>query len=167
MGNEVNHAVEQGIRFIRQSQRSDGAWPAAWGIHHTYSAFFAIRGLRAAGVGADDSCLVHAEKWLTDHQRSDGGWGEHFQSALTGESVAHPDGQPTMTAWAVLTLIAILGPDSPSVQRGQQWLQQHQIKEGVWPDGAVNGVFFGTSMLHYQLYPQYFPAWALAGHQNL
>ncbi len=162
MRNEINHAVEQGVRYIRQSQKSNGAWPAAWGIHHTYSAFFAVRGLRAAGVNVNDPCLAGAAKWITNHQRPDGAWGEHFQSALTGESVPHPEGQPTMTAWAVLTLVEILGPDSHPVRRGVEWLTRNQVSEGVWPDGAVNGVFFGTSMLHYQLYPQYFPAWAVA-----
>ena len=158
----VDRAIAKGVRFIRKSQRPDGSWPAAWGIHHTYSAFFAVRGLLAAGVSRDDPCLVRAAEWLSKHQRDDGAWGEHHTSALTGEWVTHPDGQPTMTAWAVLTLAEILGAESIAVQRGAAWLKGNQISEGVWPDGAVNGVFFGTSMLHYELYPQYFPAWALA-----
>jgi len=37
-----------------------------------------------------------------------------------------------------------------------------QRADGGWPAGAVNGVFFGSAMLHYRLYPAYFPAWALA-----
>ena len=160
--NRVDRAIAKGVRFIRTSQRPDGAWPAAWGIHFTYSAFFAVRGLLAAGVASNDPCLVRAADWLVKHQRPDGGWGEHHRSALTGESVGHPEGQPTMTAWAVLTLLEILGADSPAVERGADWLKANQLADGVWSDGAVNGVFFGTSMLHYRLYPQYFPAWALA-----
>ena len=72
-----------------------------------------------------------------------------------------------MTAWAVLTLVEILGPDSHAVRRGVEWLTRTQISEGVWPNGAVNGVFFGTSMLHYRLYPEYFPAWAVAKLNNM
>lgn len=158
----ADRAIEKGVRFLRKMQRPDGAWPAAWGIHHTYAAFFAVRGLRAAGVPATDPCLVRAADWLLKHQRDDGAWGEHHSSALTGEWVAHPDGQPAMTAWAVLTLAEILGSAALAVLRGVEWLKGSQIADGVWPDGAVNGVFFGTSMLHYELYPQYFPAWALA-----
>lgn len=158
----VDRAIVKGVRFIRKMQRTDGAWPAAWGIHHTYAAFFAVRGLRAAGVPASDPSLARAADWLMKHQRDDGEWGEHHSSALTGEWVTHPDGQPTMTAWAVLTLVEILGAQHPAVRRGAEWLKGNQIAEGLWPDGAVNGVFFGTSMLHYRLYPQYFPAWALA-----
>ncbi len=159
---DADRAIDHSLRFLRHAQRPDGAWPVAWGIHHTYSAFFAVRGLRAAGVPAHDPCLVRAAEWLAAHQRPDGGWGEHHRSALVGESVPHPEGQPTMTAWAVLALLDIVGPDVPAVRRGVDWLTGNQIGEGVWPAGAVNGVFFGTSMLHYELYPQYFPAWALA-----
>jgi len=163
---EVDRAIERGLGFLRRMQRPDGAWPAAWGIHHTYSAFFAVRGLRAAGVSPGDPCLIRAADWLVQHQRDDGAWGEHHRSALTGEWVTHPDGQPTMTAWAVLTLLDIVGADSTAVRRGVDWLMANRNEDGHWPDGAVNGVFFGTSMLHYRLYPQYFPAWALARFQN-
>jgi squalene cyclase len=41
------------------------------------------------------------------------------------------------------------------------WLCAAQRADGSWPPGALNGVFFGTGMLHYQLYPAYFPVWAL------
>ena len=41
------------------------------------------------------------------------------------------------------------------------WLCGAQRADGSWPPGALNGVFFGTGMLHYQLYPAYFPVWAL------
>ena len=38
----------------------------------------------------------------------------------------------------------------------------------AWPQQAQSGVFFGTAMLDYRLYKDYFPAWALgqyvAGH---
>ena len=159
---DVNRAIGNGVEFLRRMQRPDGAWPAAWGIHHTYSAFFAVRGLRAAGVPPDDPCLILAAGWLLKHQREDGAWGEHHSSALTGEWITHPEGQPTMTAWAVLTLLEIRGAADRAVKRGVEWLRGNQIADGMWPVGAVNGVFFGTSMLHYELYPQYFPAWALA-----
>jgi squalene cyclase len=48
------------------------------------------------------------------------------------------------------------------VERGIAWLCARQEPGGGWPAGAVNGVFFGTAMLDYRLYPAYFPAWALA-----
>ena len=159
---EVERGIRRAERFIRKAQWPDGTWPAAWGIYSTYSAFFAVRGLRAAGASPRDPALVRAADWLAAHQHPDGGWGEHHRSALVGHSVDHPESQPTMTAWAVLSLLEIVGPNDPSVRRGADWLKGNRRADGTWPDGAVNGVFFGTSMLHYRLYPQYFPAWALA-----
>jgi lanosterol synthase len=41
------------------------------------------------------------------------------------------------------------------------WLCEAQEPDGSWPQGAVNGVFFGSAMLSYRLYPVYFPLWAL------
>jgi len=41
------------------------------------------------------------------------------------------------------------------------WLCRAQRDDCSWPQGAVNGVFFGSAMLSYRLYPAYFPVWAL------
>ena len=69
---------------------------------------------------------------------------------------------PGALAWALLALLEILGRDAEPVRRGVAWLLARQDARGGFPAGAVNGVFFGTAMLDYRLYPTYFPAWALA-----
>jgi lanosterol synthase len=66
-----------------------------------------------------------------------------------------------MTSWALLTLLDLVGSRTNAVQRGIAWLYQAQRADGSWPEGAVNGVFFGSAMLTYRLYPVYFPLWAL------
>jgi squalene-hopene/tetraprenyl-beta-curcumene cyclase len=77
--------------------------------------------------------------------------------------VPHPEGQPVMTSWALLDAIGA-DTSSPAVERGVHWLCGAQRADGSWPPGALNGVFFGTGMLHYQLYPAYFRVWALGRH---
>jgi lanosterol synthase len=67
-----------------------------------------------------------------------------------------------MTSWAVLALADVVGPSHAAVKRGLEWLARHQGADGSWPREAVNGVFFGTAMLDYDLYRVYFPVWALA-----
>jgi lanosterol synthase len=67
-----------------------------------------------------------------------------------------------MTAWALLALMEVPGPDAEPVRRGIAWLIARQADAGGWPPEAVNGVFFGSAMLDYRLYRSYFPAWALA-----
>jgi lanosterol synthase len=72
-----------------------------------------------------------------------------------------------MTSWALLALIDVVGPDVEPVRRGIAWLCQTQRPDGGWPDGAVNGVFFGAAMLSYRLYPAYFPHWVLNRYRAL
>jgi lanosterol synthase len=159
----VPGALGTGIDFLRRSQRPDGTFPAAWGICFTYSIFHVTKALRAAGVDRRDPLLRRAAEWLESVQRPDGGWGEHFSSCLTGRYVPHSRAQAAMTSWAVLSLMAI-DPESKAVSAGRRALERMQQPDGSWPPEAVNGVFFGTAMLHYRLYRSYFPAWALAGH---
>ena len=148
-------------QILRGAQRDDGSWAGFWGINFTYGIFHAVRGLRAAGVAADDSALARAAAWLVAHQRADGGWGEHWRSCLDGRYVEHPQSQVVMTSWALLALAETLGASSVAVKRGVAWLEACQRPDGSWPRQAVNGVFFGSAMLEYRLYASYFPAWAL------
>jgi 2,3-oxidosqualene cyclase len=161
LGDRVRDAIGRGERFLRAAQRPDGSFPAAWGIQFTYSAFFAVRGLLAAGAPKTDAALGAAARWLAEHQKTDGGWGEHWRGCLTGEYREHPESQVTMTSWAVLALSQVEA-DGVAVRRGADWLAARQRADGSWPPEAVNGVFFQTAVLDYTLYRAYFPLWALA-----
>lgn len=158
----LDTAMSRAVAFLRTTQRPDGSVPGFWGVNFTYGAFHFVRGLRAAGVSADDRQLQHAAAWLTGRQRADGGWGEHWSGCRDEQWVEHEDSQVVMTSWALLALLDVLGPAADAVHRGVAWLAARQKPDGSFPGGAVNGVFFGTAMLDYRLYPVYFPAWALA-----
>jgi 2,3-oxidosqualene cyclase len=158
----VSEAIERAVRFLRATQRPDGSVPGFWGINFTYGIFHFVEGLRAACISATDPALVRAAAWLIMRQRADGGWGEHHAGCRDDRYVEHAESQPVMTAWAVLALLEVAGPRAPAVRRGVEWLAARQREDGGWEPGAVNGVFFGSAMLHYRLYPAYFPAWALA-----
>jgi lanosterol synthase len=158
----IDRAIARGVRFLFRAQRRDGAFRGSWGVYMTYGTFHAVRGLRAAGVPRDSPALRRAAGWLVRHQKPDGGWGEHHTGCLRGRYVEHPYSQAVMTSWAVLALADVLGPDHEAVRRGAAWLASCQSDDGSWPREAVNGVFFGTAMLDYELYRAYFPLWALA-----
>lgn len=158
----IDRGIRRGARFLLRRQRRDGAFDGSWGIYLTYGTFHAVRGLRAAGYPSEGNAFRHAATWLIQHQKPDGGWGEHYTGCLRQEYVEHPVSQASMTSWAVLALIEVVGREHPTVQRGAEWLGRHLRADGSSPREAVNGVFFGTAMLDYELYRTYFPAWALA-----
>ena len=93
--------------------------------------------------------------------------GEHYASCLDGVYREHQESQSVMTAWALLALLQVVGPEADAVRRGIRWLQLRQDADGSWPRESVNGVFFGSAMLDYRLYRNYFPAWALSRYARL
>lgn len=163
--NRIDRAIDRGVHFLRQSQRPDGSWPGFWGVNFTYAIFHVVKGLRAAGMPAQDRALQRAADWLVRHQKADGGWGEHYSGCLHDRYVEHPRSLVVQTSWALLALLEILPAISEPVRRGIAWLREQQ--NNGWRQDAVTGVFFGTAMLDYRLYRSYFPAWALAAYQRM
>jgi lanosterol synthase len=160
----IDDAITRGAALLRRAQRPDGSWPGFWGVNFTYAIFHAVEGLRASGATADDPALMRAARWLEDRQKPDGGWGEHWSGCLDHRYVEHRESQVIMTAWALLALTHTGALRSRAVERGIAFLRASQKPSGAYPEQAVAGVFFGTAMLHYRLYKDYFPAWALARH---
>lgn len=160
-------AIARACDFLRSSQRPDGSYAGFWGINFTYAGLFVVEALQEAGAGPADPHCRRVAEWLIAHQRSDGGWGEHYASCLDGVYREHTESQAVMTAWALLALLQVVGPDADAVQRGIRWLLLHQDSDGSWPREAVNGVFFGSAMLDYRLYRIYFPTWALARYARM
>ncbi|MGH8512391.1 MAG: squalene--hopene cyclase, partial [Gammaproteobacteria bacterium] len=147
------------------SQRSDGAWPGAWGVYLIYGTMFGVRGLLAAGTPVFHPSIRKACRWLLARQRPDGGWGEHHSGCLTGVYKEHSESQIIQTAWALLTLIEAREPDWAAIERGAAYLARRQDARGQWPAQDMAGVFFRTALLDYTLYRAYFPLWALGLYQ--
>ncbi len=164
---QVNTAIGAAVTLLRRSQRSDGSFPGFWGVNFTYGIFHVVEALHEAGVPAHDPAIQRAAVWLLGKQRSDGGWGEHYSSCLTGEYVPHSESQVVNTSWALLALLLALPPSHEAIARGERFLSKMQLGDGSFPQQAQAGVFFGTAMLDYRLYKSYFPLWALARHKRL
>ena len=161
----VERAVDKAVALLRSRQREDGAYLGFWGVNFTYGIFHVVEALVAARIGKKDPAIARALGWLLDHQRADGGWGEHWKSLLTEEYVEHEESQPAMTAWALLALCGAGADDERSlaaIARGRAWLESSERTDGSWPHKAQSGVFFSTAMLDYRHYKDVFSTWALA-----
>ena len=165
---EIIAARDRGVRFLRGVQRPDGSFLGFWGVCFTYATFHAVEAFHAAGISRTEPAMTRAARFLLSIQKPDGGWGEHHTSCLEDRYIEHPESQATMTAWALLALLAAgEDPRSLPITRAVRWLESRQCADGSWPRQAPAGVFFGAAMLDYRLYKDYFPAWALGRHAGL
>ncbi len=158
---QIVSAVSSGDDWLRRTQEEDGSWRGVWGIQYIYGTLFGIRGLIAAGAGPGDPAIRLACRWLLEHQREDGGWGEHNSGSLTGQYIQHVESQVIQTAWALMALLEAENPNWNAITGGVRFLIESQNEDGTWPKQDMVGVFFRTALLDYALYRQYFPLHAL------
>ena len=162
-----SRAARRGVVWLLRAQEDDGSWFGRWGANYVYGTGAVVPALIAAGVKPDKPAIRRAVAWLEEHQNPDGGWGEDMRSyddpglAGRGESTA------SQTAWALLALLAArpggsAGPEDDAVERGVQWLIDHQREDGTWDEPQYTGTGFPRDFyLNYHLYRLVFPVMAL------
>jgi squalene-hopene/tetraprenyl-beta-curcumene cyclase len=163
VGFGVEHPVcRRALRFLRDSQESDGSWYGRWGVNYIYGTWQVLRGLRAIGEDMGQPHVRRAVRWLFDHQNPDGGWGESIETyddpGLRGQGPS----TPSQTAWALMGLIAAHQVEHQAVRHGIRYLLDRQGAGGTWAEEAWTGTGFPRVFyLKYQGYRHYFPLMAL------
>ncbi|MGA8557169.1 MAG: squalene--hopene cyclase, partial [Candidatus Acidiferrales bacterium] len=168
MGWDANHPILQRARaFIRHQQAADGSWFGRWGVNYIYGSSGVLRALETLGLSTGADCQT-AAKWLRSVQNPDGGFGEsvlsYYDPALKGKGKS----TASQTAWGIIGLLAVVGPDDPSVQRAIGWLLVHQNENGTWDEAEFTGTGFPCVFyLKYHIYRNAFPLYALARYSNM
>jgi squalene/oxidosqualene cyclase-like protein len=158
----VDQAIRNGVRYLSDTQKTDGSWEAVWGICFNYGTSFALPGLRAAGLPINDSRIVRGRKFLLEHQLADGGWGEHPDSCIERRPIPSRKGLIEPTALAVIALLSSGPKDDPSITRGLEFLLQQQQSDGDFPPQPIPGLFYRTTLIRYDHYKRAFPLKAFA-----
>jgi squalene-hopene/tetraprenyl-beta-curcumene cyclase len=114
-------AIRDAVEFLRFYQRGDGSWSGVTDAGTVYDTAWVVRGLVAAGVALDDSCVAAGVNWLLVHQQESGNWGESDASAI-------------QTAWALLALVAAGQADLDAARRAVWFLVDAQHDDGSWSD---------------------------------
>jgi squalene/oxidosqualene cyclase-like protein len=162
----IEAAITRGRDFLLRHQRPDGLWYGSWGVCFTYGTWFAVHGLRAAGLPASHPALQRAAEGLIAMQLADGGWGESMEACRAEAPRATEHGQAVMTSWAVLALAGAGRAQGEAARAGVRFLLDRQAPDGTWPPEAVAGVFNRSCSIHYDVYLKVFPLWALARYQR-
>jgi squalene-hopene/tetraprenyl-beta-curcumene cyclase len=153
---------------LRRTQLADGSWYGRWGMNYIYGTWSVLCALNAAGLDPKSDLVRKAADWLIAIQNPDGGWGEthaaYRDPLLAGVG---PSNAP-LTAFAVLGLLAAVGPEDPAVKRGVAWLLSHQRSEGLWDQGDFLHTFIPPKQFYwFEIDGQTIPLWALGKYRRL
>lgn len=169
---EVNKAIYEGVRCIKRKQLEDGSFYGSWANCFTYAGWIVSDALVLAGEPANSTVFAKLTAFTLSKQNDDGGWGEDFNSCVTGKYVQNPEGsQVVNTSWAVMTLIHC-HHEKPTrqvldaVEKGIQFIMSRQLRSGDWAQERISGVFNGNCAIHYPGYKNSMTVWALGTYVN-
>lgn len=166
---DIRYAIDHGRTFLKDIQRPDGSWYGSWACCFCYGCWFGVEGLVKCGEPVDSPSILKACKFMLQHQRPNGGWGEDFTScydkdyARDGMKEYGDDGSGVVnTAWALLALSIAECDSIEAIKYGVRYLKTRQLPCGDWPQEGIAGVFNRACGISYTAYRNIFPIWALA-----
>jgi squalene-hopene/tetraprenyl-beta-curcumene cyclase len=160
--------VRRALRFVRDTQLSDGSWEGRWGVNYIYGTWLVLRGLKAMGEDMYQDWILRGMNWLQSCQNTDGGWGETCATYDNPKLKGQGESTPSQTAWALMGIIAATDHMHPSILRGVDYLARTQNPDGSWTEDHITGTGFPKVFyLKYDMYRNNWPLLALADFQAL
>ncbi len=159
-------AVQRAVKFLLQDQCDDGSWFGRWGVNYVYGTSGVLRSFETVSLTAQEYCR-RAVEWLKSVQKPDGSFGESLRSYHVESSKGQGNSTASQTAWGLIGLLAVAGPDDPASSKAAEYLVTQQNEDGSWDESDFTGTGFPCVFyLKYHLYRNSFPVYALARFHN-
>ena len=162
-GFRVSHpSVQKAVTYLKSKQLPEGCWFGRWGVNYIYGTWQAVCGLRLIGIDMNEAWVQKAGQWIRSVQKPDGSFGESCDTYEDESLKGTGPSTASQTAWGVMAMMSIFGPDDEGVKRGIAWLAKTQLDTGNWDEPWFTGTGFPRVFyLRYHLYKLYFPVMAL------
>lgn len=149
--------VDKGIKWLLSNIHKDGYWNDLWLAKRTYGTACALAALVKAGY-KDAAEITQGVKWIEQTQNADGSWGEDMFGKPTESTVEQ-------TAWCTYALL-LIDSESPSAQKGIQFLLEHRRENGSWQESCVGIYWEVIGGYSDPIYASVFPILALNQYIN-
>jgi squalene-hopene/tetraprenyl-beta-curcumene cyclase len=153
-------AVKRAVDYLIESQDKNlNAWLGRWGSNYIYGTSASLIGLLRTGVAPQSEFIQRSVHWLMQCQnKTDGGFGESFESYMYPNMACKGVSTPSQTAWALMALIEAGQGKSKAAESAAIFLLQSYKNNGnKWIDKHT---FVGTG--HPKIVPMHYPSYAWA-----
>ena len=149
-------AIKGGVRFLRDQQWTNDLWWGRWQVNYLFGSAYALSGLAAAGISAQEKEVSRCIKAILEHQNSDGGWGETIDSYLDPSLAGEGPSSAALTGRVLAALVETGESSLSTLNQAAEYLVTQQNDHGHWVDDQTMWVVIPPAMYYINpVYTQY------------